>query len=146
MLTVTVISILIVTVLVWLVNLVLPFQICPICAGVSVTWAWLLAAHFLGYQIVLMIPALLMGGTVVGLMFKLERLVKLKFVLVWKTVFVISGFLTADSLITGNWLLLVAGIIVVTIVTLAFRTRGIVENKHESEKIEELKQKMKSCC
>jgi hypothetical protein len=143
---ITLTSILSLTILVWLAKRILPFQVCPICAGVSGTWVWLMAAHFWGYQIDLTIPALLMGGTVVGAMSKLEKFVAPKFVLVWKTIFVMSGFLAADSLITGHWLIFTVGIIVAVIITLAFKWRGITGNKLGSERIAELKKKMKSCC
>ncbi len=148
LLIITATSIIVITILIWVVNrtLLLPFSICPICAGVAGTWVGLIGAHFLGYQIELIISAMLMGGTVVGVMSKLERLIEPRFVLVWKTVFVVSGFLTANSLITGNWPILVGGIILVLIITLTFKTKKVKLNKQESKQTEELKQKMKNCC
>jgi len=38
-----ILSVLAITVLVWLANKILPFKICPICVGVSGTWVWILA-------------------------------------------------------------------------------------------------------
>jgi len=154
LITVTLTSIIVITVLVWLTNRILllrlrsrsVFQICPICAGVTGTWLWLIMAHFLGYRIVLTIPALLIGGTVVGVMTKLERLVEPKFVLVWKTIFVISGFLAANSLISGIWPIFVIGIILALIATFAFKTRKIKLDRPESGQIKELEKKIKNCC
>jgi|SRR3989344_5379145 len=143
---VTATSILGLTVLVWLVNRRLPFPVCPICAGVSGTWIWLVAAHFSGYQINLAIPALLMGGTVVGAMSKLERFVEPKFILVWKTVFVASGFWAANSLLIGNRLALAAGIIFALIISLIFRARKVKIGGQKSEQIKNLEKKMKNCC
>lgn len=143
---VTVASILGLTVLVWLVNRILPFAVCPICAGVSGTWLWLMVAYFWGYPVVLTIPALLLGGTVVGAMSKLERFVEPKFVLVWKTAFVISGFWAANGLITGNWLIFAMGIILTLAATLTCKIRKIKIDKPESERVEKLKNKMENCC
>ena len=129
-------SILVITGAIWLAQRILPFPVCPICAGVTGTWAWLITAYFSGYQIDLAIPALLLGGTVVGTMSKLERFIKPKFVLIWKTIFVIAGFWGANNLIAGNWLLLAVGIILAFTVTLAFQTQKIGANKPD----------LKNCC
>lgn len=134
------------TVLVWAVKRFSPFPICPICVGVAGTWVWLLAAHFWGYRIDLVVPAILMGGTVVGVMSKLEKLIEPNFVLVWKTVFVISGFLAVNSLITGRWPMVATGIILAVIITLAGKMQKIELVKPETEPVRELKNKMKNCC
>lgn len=139
-------SILTLAILAWLVKHILPFPVCPICVGVAGTWLWLLVAHFWGYQFDLVVPAILMGGTVVGAMSKLEKLIESKFVLVWKTVFVISGFLAANSLITDNWLLAATGIILAIITTLSCKMQKIELTKPGTEQIEELKDKIKNCC
>lgn len=136
LITVALTSVIGLTILAWSAKRVLPFPICPICTGVSGTWLWLIAAHFLGYQIDLTVPAILMGGSVVGAMSKLERFVEPKFVLVWKTVFVIAGFLAADSLVTGQWLVLAGGIIFALVATLVFQMSKINTGKPE----------LKNCC
>src|SRR3990167_6999972 len=66
----TVISILAISVFVSLVNRILSFAVCPICAGVFLTWVGLVSAHFMGYSIDLVVPGLLMGGSVVGIAFQ----------------------------------------------------------------------------
>src|SRR3989344_7286156 len=63
---ITITSILGVTIVVWLANRILPFQVCPICAGVFGTWVGLLSAYFLGYPIDLVVPPPFMGGAVGG--------------------------------------------------------------------------------
>lgn len=95
------ISILAITGLTWLFNRILPlrlrsgqaFKICPICAGVSGTWLWMLAAKFLGYEIDLIIPAMLMGGSVVGIAYQGERSLEWagRNPLFWKTAVVVIG-------------------------------------------------------
>ena len=146
MIAITIASILVITTSAWVVRKIIKWNLCPICAGVAGTWAWLLAAHFWGYRIDLVVPAILMGGTVVGVMSKLEKLIEPKFILVWKTVFVISGFLVANSLITGRWLMAVTVIIFAVIVTLAGKMQKIELAKSETEQVKELKNKMKNCC
>ena len=72
---IAIISILVFTLIVWFANKLLPFSICPICAGVFLTWIWMFVGISLGelslanYQLP---TTMLMGGTVVGLTFKLE--------------------------------------------------------------------------
>ena len=74
--TIAIISIFVLTLFAWLLNKVLPIKICPICAGVSLTWLWMLLGMGYGflsvekYQIVI---AILMGGSVVGITNKLEE-------------------------------------------------------------------------
>ena len=140
------ISILGLTILLKFAKPFLPFSVCPLCAGVSLTWLWLITAYFLGYQIELTIPAMLMGGSVVGIMFKLESVIKTKFVLRWKTIFVMSGFLAMNSLITGQWIIFASGIIMALVITLAFKLPKIKPEKPETEQSVEIKNKLKNCC
>jgi hypothetical protein len=56
----------------WLL-LPLPKKPCAICAAVSTTWLGLLALKLSGYNIPLLIPAILMGETVVGGMYAIEK-------------------------------------------------------------------------
>lgn len=142
LITITVISILVVTTLAWLANKVLPFQVCPVCAGTFLTWVWLVSAHFLGYEINLVIPALLMGGTVVGVMYKLEK----KFsnlpagrLLLWKVVFVPAGFVAAYGVLEQLWtavLLVLAFVFLLSLALLSLR----------GESASGLEKKMEDCC
>jgi len=75
-------SILILTCFVYLLNKKLPIQIqiCSICAGVSLTWLWMLLGMGYGllpvekYQL---ITAVLMGGSIVGITNKLQEKYKI---------------------------------------------------------------------
>lgn len=146
---ITIISILTITVVVWVIRKTAALNICPICAGVSLTWLWILLGLWFGklptgdYRL---IAAMLLGGTVVGSMSKLEQSVKPKFVLIWKTIFTVSGFLAADGLLSGDWLVVAAGIALAAIFTLIFKARKVKIDKSESEQVEKLKNKMKNCC
>src|SRR3989338_3631891 len=66
-----------ITAAVWLLNKVLPFEICPICAGVSGSWLLISAGITFGlleaesWQLAV---ALAMGGSVVGIAYKSEHM------------------------------------------------------------------------
>ncbi|MEK7628981.1 MAG: hypothetical protein AAB394_00460 [Patescibacteria group bacterium] len=149
---ITIISILLITPVIWLVSKKLKFKICPICAGVSLTWFWLLVGIKLNllssadYQLP---TAILMGGTVVGLMFKLEQFIKIKFVLIWKTLFVALGFMVVHSLMFANWMIFLVSAILVVLLTFILKvSKTTLENQklHEVSSSKELEEKMKNCC
>jgi len=77
---IAVVSIVVFTVIAWAMNKKLPIKICPICAGVSLTWLWMLLGMGYGllsiekYQL---ITAVLMGGSVVGITNKLQEKYKI---------------------------------------------------------------------
>ena len=147
---ITIISILGITVLVWLANRMLPFQICPICAGVFGTWAGLLTAHLLGYPIDLVVPALLMGGSVVGIAYQLEKKLPVESAswrapLVWKTIFIPAGFVAAYSILIqwwGTFFVVYIFLLLVSFVFLSPRKQNAVH----TGAVEELKKKMQDCC
>jgi len=68
--------ILVITGLVWMLNKLLPFKLCPVCAGVSGTWIILTAlmlADILPTTSYILPIAILMGGTVVGIAYQGEK-------------------------------------------------------------------------
>lgn len=146
---IAILSILVLTGFVYVLNKKLLTQICPICAGVTLTWLWMFFGMFFGklsaidYQVP---TAILAGGTVVGLMSKLEEFIKVKFVLVWKTIFVASGFMAVYSLVAREWSILALGIIINVAITFIFKTYENETKNSDPKKLEELKKKMKGCC
>lgn len=137
---ITVISILTITTLVWLVNRILPFAVCPICAGVFFTWVGLVGAHFLGYRIDLIVPALLMGGSVVGIAYQLEKKLD-KPSLLGKALFISSGFVVAYSVLEQLWtvfFLAIGFLLLISITLLSASPRG--------ESTRGLEKKMEDCC
>ena len=143
-----IILILIFTSIIWILNKKLPRQICPICAGVTLTWLTLFLGMFFGKLPVLyQVPtAILAGGTVVGLMYQLEKFIKPQFLLFWKTLFVISGFWTVYSLIDNQWVMLIISLIVNIAITFLLKIKNLAPNNQESEQIKKQKDKMKNCC
>lgn len=147
-------SILAITALVWIFNKISPFYICPICAGVSGTWLWMLIGALIGqlpiinYQLPI---SILMGGSVVGLTYQGEKyLVSIKAsankVLLWKSLFIPAGFATVYGLVTAFWQLFIAALAVVGIVAVGFLLPDSGKNKQENKKISEIEEKMKNCC
>jgi len=145
MLTITIVSIAGITCAVWLANKVLPFKFCPICAGVAGTWLWMLGLHQLGYQIDLVIVAMLMGGSVVGIAYQAEKkLPAAKLLLLWKALFIPAGFAAVYSLVSSQWAMAAASLALAFALSWAFFKSS--ETKQPAGKVEELKKKMENCC
>lgn len=146
---VAVISILVLTGATWILNKVLPWRVCAICAGVSVTWLWMIGARMLGYNIDILIPAVLMGGSVVGAAYQLETKLPLsRSPFLWKTLFVPIGFLSVIYLVLFQWLYLFLALIVLAIITALFFYEGgsRAGTKPSDKQISELEREMDKCC
>jgi hypothetical protein len=112
LLTATLASIAALTALGWLLRRAVLPRLCPLCTGVAGTWIGLLAAHWAGVGLDLRLPALLLGGSVVGLAGLGEAALAGRTpgaVLGWKTVFVAAGFGTAYALLLAAWAGVAAG-------------------------------------
>lgn len=140
MITIATISILVIAFLAWIANRFLPLKICPICAGVFGTWVWLVAGSLLGYQIDPVIPALLMGGSVVGVAYRAEK----RSSLLWKMLFIPAGFIAAYGILNKEWLISLIAVLFLLGITLIFSSSK--EKSKQEETIEKLKQKMDKCC
>src|SRR3989344_961755 len=133
MIIITTISILGLSLLVSGVNRFLPFRVCPICAGVSLTWIWLVTGYFLGYQIDLLIPALFMGGSVVGISQQLDKKLKI--------IFISLGFIVAYSILSENWVTLLVFLAIILLILFLFNNKNKKLNSNK-----ELEEKIKNCC
>lgn len=163
-LTITLVSILAVTGFLRVIKRWIPHRVCPICAGVSGTWGWMLFAYAAGYPIDLMIVAILMGGSVVGIAYQLERrLPRLPAVaseetgavsrgLLWKTLFIPAGFAGVYGILTGSWPIAAVALTAAACIVFVFSRKK--ENVSASlgkqaviaERVAELEEKMKQCC
>lgn len=94
----------------------LPFNLCAICAAVSLTWLGLLIARLLGENINSVTLAILMGMSVTGLMYKLEGLYKTnKLRHFWwvRLMVIMGGFYEITLIINEEWgTFLMVGIII----------------------------------
>ncbi|OGI58144.1 hypothetical protein A3F19_02465 [Candidatus Nomurabacteria bacterium RIFCSPHIGHO2_12_FULL_37_29] len=72
-----ILSILIFTGVVWGLNKKLPIQICSICAGVTLTWLWMLGGMWLGVLSVSryeFLAAILMGASIGGIVTEIKKM------------------------------------------------------------------------
>src|SRR3989344_1060840 len=155
----TVASILGITALAHFAKRILPFKVCPICAGVFITWVWLLGAHFVGYPIDLVVPALLMGGSVVGIMYQLaplearpltglekrSRNMSAERLLLWKVLFIPARFVAAYSLLAQLWTALLFAAAFLLLVSFLFLSRS-GKTAPRGESAGDIEKKMKDCC
>jgi len=123
-----------------------PLRLCPICAGVSGTWGWMLVARAVGYAIDPLVLGILMGGSVVGVAYQLEkRLPPGRSPLLLKTIFIPMGMLAVYELLSSRWVVFFAALGVLLIFTLAM-LRSRRDGNKESERVQSLEEKMKKCC
>ena len=145
-----------ITALVWLLNKFLPFEICPICAGVSGTWLLITAGIILGllgadgWQLA---AALAMGGSVVGIAYKSEHMFSWgrENPLLWKLIVIGIGMPLAYLAISNLSLtVFIAEAVLLLFLTYVFFVHGIDrhgrDNKSLPSQVEELEKKMKECC
>jgi len=149
------VSILVITLLVWLVNRILPFKVCPICGGVSLTWFLVLLGILVGYLSPMtyqLIVAVLMGGTVVGMAYQGEKRMNIRpeNFLKFRTAIIVPGFiLVYFALMNVSWLTLAIEAVVLAAVTYLYFILPQSEkgsSPKNEEKVAELEEKMKNCC
>ncbi|MDP2655768.1 MAG: hypothetical protein Q8P17_04595 [bacterium] len=148
LLTITITSILAITLSVWLANRILPFTVCPICAGVFLTWVGLVGAYFFGYTIDLRVPAILMGGSVVGIAYQLEK----KFHgqpqgarMLWKVLFMPAGFVAVYAVLNQWWgAFLFAAAFLAALAIWLISSSGRADSHEET--VQDIEKSMKDCC
>lgn len=133
-----------------LLNKIAGFLVCPICAGVAGTWIWMLAGLWSGALPVedyRLITAMLIGGSVVGIAYQLERkLPSDASSLLWKLLFVPTGFLAAYGLLSSRRILVSSAFALVLILFVAFFKKNFLQQRKRDPVTDELAQKMKNCC
>ncbi|MBI2640336.1 MAG: hypothetical protein HYW91_00405 [Candidatus Sungbacteria bacterium] len=142
-------SIIVITISAWVVNKFLPWAVCPICAGVAGTWLWILFGIYTGWLEAegwKLAAAIAMGGSVVGMAYQAEKFLRpFRSRLLWKTIFISTGFAAVYSLILFWRAGFIIAVVLLTIFTLKFlawpRARAV-----KSKKVEELVGKMEDCC
>ena len=143
-------SIFILTGAVWLLSRSFSWRVCAICAGVSITWMWIVAARIFGYAIDSVVPAVLMGGSVVGLAYQLEtKLPPHRSPLLWKSLFIPAGFLAVFYLLLFQWLGFVLVLVILTaIISLFFFVGNYYRSNKTStdSRVSKLEREMDKCC
>lgn len=145
---VSVTLVLFVSLIVWLINKIGSLKICPFCAGVSLAWLGLTAATILGIVSgqYLQPIALLMGGTVVGIVYQGEK--RFNWSLRWKLLILVIGFIVAYFLLSSvGWPAFFVETIMLAILTYLFFLRSDASRgSGDSERVQELEKKMEECC
>jgi len=132
----------------------LPFELCPICAGVAGTWFWVLAGIYAGRLSAedwILVAALAMGGSVVGIAYLGEKRFEWaeKSIFYFKVPVIVGGFAFVYWAL-NNISLLSLGIEALLLTFLFFvyfvlPAIGLAREKNP-EKVRELEEKLKSCC
>lgn len=129
-----------------------PLKICAICTAVSLTWLGLLAGFLLGWHDNLLLLAILMGSSVVGLMYKAEKMFqKKKLTNFWlvRLLIIILGYLAVYLLLTSAWsnlLLLAIVSILLGFFSLFFIKKELAQEINLSKAKKYLKDKLDHCC
>ncbi len=143
MMILTLASILGIAAAVWAIDKFLPIKICPICAGGFLTWTLLLVLHYIGYPIPLLIPAILMGGSVVGIMQQLDKRSPRSdgARMLFKALFMPTGFLAAYALVIELWVIAAASLGFLVGLSLWVASRG-----NQARETSEAEERLKECC
>ena len=141
-----IISIFGLTLAAWVLKNFSPVPVCAICVGVSGTWIWLLLIQQFGYHIDVLVPAILMGGSVVGLAYQGEkRIPDGQSALLWKTLFLPFGFLAVYSVFVAWWFVLLGAVLGMSLLAFFFLSSSR-QTRHDHKTIKTLEEKMKQCC
>lgn len=120
-------------------------RLCPICTGVSLTWIWqLLVWRQTGWGDLILL-GILMGGSVVGLVYTTERkLNKPSLGIWWKAILIPLGFMVVYGILASFWLISSAALGMGLV--MAFTLRSKKSTAPVSKEARALEEKMKKCC
>ena len=143
---VTIVSILSLAGAAWAASRLLRIPLCPICTGVAGTWAWMLIARHYGVAVDTAMLSTLLGGSVVGIAYQLEkRIAAGRSALLWKTLFIPIGFAAAYALVLAQWILLGAAVLALLLLMAYFLwPQGSATPPRSA--VQDLESKMKNCC
>lgn len=142
----TIASILAIAGVAWAASRLLQLSLCPICSGVAGTWIWMLVARHYGVAVDAAMLSILLGGSVVGVTYQLEkRLAGGRSALLWKTLFIPAGFAAAYGLAEAQWPLLAAALLVLMLL-MAYFLWPHGSATPPSSAVQDLENKMKNCC
>ena len=127
-------------------------RVCAICAAVSLTWIGLLVGYLLKWHNNMLIIGILMGGSVVGIMYRTERYFQKKLLAnFWlvRLLIIVFGFLGVYLTLTEQWNTLIT--VAVLAVIIGFLTLFFIKEQKTvaivgEEQKKTLKEKMEHCC
>lgn len=124
-----------------------PLKVCAICSAVSLTWLGLLITYVFGLHGEAVWLGILMGGSVVGLMYKLDNFWKeKKYTGTWllKLAIIVFGFLVVYVIVNERWsdlFWLVPFIVIVSTIGAM-----LLRSDKESNVSSKLQNKFDHCC
>ncbi len=119
--------------------------ICPICAGVSSTWGWMLAGSALGYSSDSVIIGILMGGSVVGIAYQIDKkLTSVNKSVIFKMLFIPVGFAAVYSVLASWWGIASIALIYLLVVAIIFSISGT--SSASAARAAQLEKNMEKCC
>ena len=139
------ISILVITAVFYALRKNTPVKVCAACAGIAGTWILSLVARYFGYPINENLTAILMGGSVAGIMYQLEKRAGGNVHVFKKAFFMISGFFAMYGLFTYNFPVFGLGLIGAGVIYIFFRNSGSKSAKSDATLAIE-KQMDEHCC
>lgn len=143
-------SILAITALAYGASRFLRIAVCPICAGVSATWFWILAgitSGLLDAEEWSLVAAIAMGGTIVGIAYQVERrLAPGRSQLLWKTLFIPTGFVAAYSLLQATYFAAAVSAGLLALIAFSFLRPPRKVSSEQSARAADLEERMKHCC
>ena len=106
----------------------------------------MLFARFLGYDIDEVVLAMLIGASVTGGAYQIEKkLPSGRSAVLWKSLFIPSGFIVGYGLVYSNGFILAGAVIWTLILSYAF-LHSPRSSSGGNKKVEELEKKMEQCC
>ncbi len=146
--------VLIITIIAWLINKMLPFGICPICAGVSGTWLLLLVGVLLNYvsmESYGSVITLFMGGTIVGIAYQGEKRFKWAQgnIAKFRVPVMLVGFLLAYCALSSiSWITFGVEVAVLGLVTYLYFVMPAIATRRvgDQTKTREIEERLKDCC
>lgn len=132
--------------MVWAANRLLKLRLCPICMGVGGTWMWMIAARIAGIPVDPTMLATLLGGSVAGTAYLLERrLPGGRSLVAWKALFIPIGLVGAYGVAAPHWSVF-GGALAAMLILVAIFFRSGPTVAPESPGVADLERKMKDCC
>lgn len=135
------------------------FKVCAICAAVGLTWVVLLILRFSGFVVDSLLIGILMGESIVGIMYLFENKAKKrgKKNLLWlKVIIIIIGTLLVYLLLvqgfsSGFIIVLIISIILATIINSILKskkTKDVIPKRYGKfeKEIKKLEEKLEHCC
>ncbi|MBI2453940.1 hypothetical protein HYV58_02045 [Candidatus Peregrinibacteria bacterium] len=123
-------------------------NLCTVCAGVAGTWITLSLARIAGYGLNPLIIGIMMGGSVVGVMYQAEKRAQGRTISpFYKLLFIVAGFAAAYAYLEYLWTpFLIALAAWLGMAYVFFRPSSAETSEKEKARAKELEEKMKKCC